>query len=1475
MSGHYNPEPRPPPLRPVLTSTITQSPVQELDGSQSWPRWSGGAADGRSSVKQEQKALSTNRVWSDGAENRTGSGSAVSESKTNLGSFARNAQLDIGNHEASGLLDSPQEQVKIPPFPPRPRIWQAPSSETRVEDDVRKPPPPSDLMKPYTLESPNDAPRLSSTAYAGFSSWSRAGRHAEDVLNEQTITSGHYDRVQIIPNEIISARPLIWSSVKHKSGLQVLSSLFTSALKRRQLCGTVSSKCTFKPPPRVTLTDTKREAWLKDLADPAVPLRRLSRTIPHGIRGKALLDQCLSKNVPTGRAVWLVKCVGANEIRAFKRKGASGAFVVGGESKWIKDWTIQVEQFVDSLIQACGASDWRHRITYSLELVSHIYHEHLLQRDFFLDWMCDAIQNAIVDTLPIWLLLAKMYFKDLVVHRRTGRRLASALCAQYKSVCEQGPVECLTQLRNELTSIVSDLLRSCPSCFVLPDTWRELCESLKACASANQDSTKRSYEQVLERNSRFLSRVTEQKLSTCLRILPHLVEYLDSLPSGYDFLHVSKECHSLSNHTEAGVFTILNWATTRYRFGLPRLYLAARLLRHWSRTDPDLDRPIYELLEAASAGPKFSQDHVFKLIAELIRSRHFSVSKYLQWLMARGTETNAASGTPNFFLKLLDHVPTHDQPDHVFNLRRILFGPIKSRKLSLAHTQSILGAQLSFVPGSPTESSSSLGLIGSSLDGFSPCDHYALALWMRQALYKHVSGDDIDDDDDDDEKMDFDDTPALLSTSDFDILFSILDNSNDYAILADILGVFIDFGPKALLTRIASVVNLHFDIFHAIGAADDLFSRLVKCLAGTRSLGTLNKGLVTALIDLAGALPGKTYLQDKLGKELTSIEYSCITAAGSPVADYVPDSSQHSNSGFLLDMDSLLRSGSSMDHPLLSRIFADITTRLQQSWFKDDELLGSFFDILSRLRFFDPEAFDDHLWTWLKHVLPSSSRPSLAGIIPRLVSTGSATLVNLIGRSVQIASLSASASNIAYELLSLLVSDAQSPKNGTRWEGHRFYCQRHQLIKERPDLTSSLLLVALNTELPREREDAWLQPIANSPSFPELFQALLLSPKTDLNSFQKSILESDANRSVLQALERTLVEPLSIVCPCSWQDKIVSTVQAANEFNVAFCQLKLTSAVSTIPRGRINDDGLEELALILLSKVLANEASLGVWQLLMTPIPPEILSKLQAMSLARFFAAMPPSFEPGGDKVLHATSVESLDRCLGATGLVQNLVPQELRFPLLASAAEKLQAILARLSDYKAPVTADHDTEGRSLHLISELLANLHSWVLALLQLLTMHYDIFSHPKLPQATLARLAIPGSLLLIQPSINFDASLSIRVADFLAVLSDHLSSETRQQCLHALREQFNVRDSRIDFLFGSSGLDDGPLLTLVSGDKAASRDCRSMSVPGLEGRVGPGVPYQLRPWEMLSNATPVMGENDTSINLSLFGAKKAVL
>lgn len=66
-------------------------------------------------------------------------------------------------------------------------------------------------------------------------------------------------------------------------------------------------------PSRVTLNDSKRQAWFADLANPDVPLHKLGKNVPHGAKGQDLLDLLHSYNVAIPRAVWFLRVFGANE----------------------------------------------------------------------------------------------------------------------------------------------------------------------------------------------------------------------------------------------------------------------------------------------------------------------------------------------------------------------------------------------------------------------------------------------------------------------------------------------------------------------------------------------------------------------------------------------------------------------------------------------------------------------------------------------------------------------------------------------------------------------------------------------------------------------------------------------------------------------------------------------------------------------------------------------------------------------------------------------------------------------------------------------------------------------------------------------------------------------------------------------------------------------------------------------------------
>lgn len=252
---------------------------------------------------------------------------------------------------------SPYQPAAALPAPPRPgsvHLGDAPQQRRILPGGTGVKDSPA-LQAPEALPPPPPVHFPGGKAADVFP-WT--GSSSEDTLSEALVKGGVSNKPQIM-NETNTARPSLWSNLKNKSGLTTLSTLFVAVLEKRQQSGRLHAPHTFKPPPRLTLRDSTREQWLHDLANPTIGLRRLSRTIPHGLTGKVLLEQCLNKRIPLPRALWLAKCVGINELRAHKRKGQAGTLT------WVRGWTSSVEQFLDAVIASIGQGDWKPRITYS------------------------------------------------------------------------------------------------------------------------------------------------------------------------------------------------------------------------------------------------------------------------------------------------------------------------------------------------------------------------------------------------------------------------------------------------------------------------------------------------------------------------------------------------------------------------------------------------------------------------------------------------------------------------------------------------------------------------------------------------------------------------------------------------------------------------------------------------------------------------------------------------------------------------------------------------------------------------------------------------------------------------------------------------------------------------------------------------------------------------------------------------------
>ena len=283
----------------------------------------------------------------------------------------------------------------------------------------------------------------------------------------------------------------------------------------------------------------------------------------------------------------------------------------------------------------------------------HIYSEHLIDQDHFLDWMINAFNDANSDTLPIWLLIIQIFLDDLPIYRRRGKSLALAISEQLckvrynllvdsscppnadrQQVANYDVDEVRLSLWKQLAVTATSLMRTHTACFFFPSQWPKYAKTLEAC-TVEQNASIQAYRQIAHRNFSFALHIgtpPDKALSPRQQIL----KLLDELRPNFVLSELKLACLEISHDYELLINTLFQWATTKYRSGYYRIYVVVRLLRSWTKDGFDLNDPVLDFLGNYAAEAGLDKLQTFRLVSELVRSRHFSVGKYLQWLMARG-----------------------------------------------------------------------------------------------------------------------------------------------------------------------------------------------------------------------------------------------------------------------------------------------------------------------------------------------------------------------------------------------------------------------------------------------------------------------------------------------------------------------------------------------------------------------------------------------------------------------------------------------------------------------------------------------------------------------------------------------------------------------------------------------------------------------------------------------------------------------
>ncbi|EPY53369.1 mediator complex subunit Srb8 [Schizosaccharomyces cryophilus OY26] len=231
----------------------------------------------------------------------------------------------------------------------------------------------------------------------------------------------------------------------------------------------------FDPPPRVRLSETRKNAWLQDLANDKICLSSLSKKIPHGVWGKDIIQLVLDFRVPLPRAVWFIRCAGINEIRSYFKK-----YPCNSPKDWVFLWTDVIGDFLIDFFSNNQSKDdiqtFSGNFVYVNRLFGRLLTENLIVPSLFIAKVISLISDLPLYTCPSVITFLD-YFSLIIIRDTSITRNCVLGLLPVLSKFNESPSIDLNIKRKVLSKAAEFLYRlasSNNSGFYFPNEWEDL-----------------------------------------------------------------------------------------------------------------------------------------------------------------------------------------------------------------------------------------------------------------------------------------------------------------------------------------------------------------------------------------------------------------------------------------------------------------------------------------------------------------------------------------------------------------------------------------------------------------------------------------------------------------------------------------------------------------------------------------------------------------------------------------------------------------------------------------------------------------------------------------------------------------------------------------------------------------------------------------------------------------------------------------
>ncbi|KAK6353406.1 RNA polymerase II mediator complex subunit [Orbilia brochopaga] len=1380
-----------------------------------------------------------------------------------------------------------------------------------------------DKLKSYNIEPPtamhsypfrdSSGKDLKDTKFPDFFPWK--GNHAEDHVTEHAARTGFSDKMH--PGEQGSAKNLLAPLIKKTVGVDVISSMFVTVLEKRLHFNKITAASTFKFPPRVTFPGQKKEMWLRDLANSTIPLRKLSRMIPLGLRGKELLEECTAKNIPLLRALWYVRCVGANELRTLKRKGAGLA--VGNEAKWLREWTQGIIHYFERAMADCTKEPppekpaWKTRMSYVLRLTSYLYSENLLDKTLFLEWYMSLLETCSLDRLPLAMLILRAEWTHLTSSHKFCRRLVDALLSKVTQITTSGEADLYEPLLHRLSAHVTRLLLHNRQAFVNPKSWPANEKPLLACVDTTNPAVRACIENIAARNRNLDSDKPVKGGVGIVSPRKAAIDFLDNIRAPYDIEEVTDGFLSLSSDYQQTVKALCEWAVTSLRVGLQRLYFAVRLLRRISRLGVQIQPPLHEFLLATTGGRRCKK-HVYLLVSELVRSKHFAAGKYMSWLISRGAlmRHESVDEEQPCYIRLLAEIPVsqHHATNPQRNLRSNLLlqkGFIVSQEsASLARAKEIVTTR---IPGifttdlktdSKPESAFTFEELGflctltrnaMSELGFWVCD----AIRKRQALLPahHIHTSSMG------WRASVSEAPtSVIAVGEFLLVRKLLEELEDFGVLTEVIKLVAATDNPEMLSAAADTMSSNVEVYFAIGVVTDILKSLFdryKALQVRRTMEHrhVERYLTTALFNFAQFFGCDAGIRRSLESDLELSRTQAMMHFGVEAMAV----------GGLSQAVTAVLAGTMLPTPgLVREAFSPLLRGVEAAHHGSDAAqTRRYARLLARLRQVDGAGFDPLMEAWLTQTVKSSSRPTLAVAFSDLLVAGCFELKTVIDIACEVIGgarddsgsiEAADVTELAFQTLALLLDDEDSKLGLTeqelyslRLERKRFRATNGRLFVSIFRRAMKLCVTAADPNLERRLEDTM-----NNEIVLDLLRHLAFS---DFDMLVAELVEPLAPRTnpLISKHLSLLIDHLldehdsNDVSEVDTDVQVARLLQHVNDFSVRLCRLKMrlifeaeiAHAADTIEAARLRMAVTK--AFVGAITEMGSERS-AIWAELVGVLDEPCVAQIRAFTeeMVLNSSAFPDASsaflaidnfvgdEEGARRageVLARSLINAIDVTAGASPAPATAGMGLWMPPILT---DRMNTVLQGLSGVGGDVTIQSD--GEITHSVPpgrdgarRAYARLRSWVTLFLRIVALHRTEFRVPKTSLVEQGRMVVGLCALLENKHVQKDEFMFEMALDIACALVDEMSEESRQQLRRFLRRKYHV--PQICYLLG--GVEAWTMNGVTTAVSGTSEWMRGLS----RGRL---VDFPVKPWEQVSDPTPMAGDNDTSLSMGLFHARK---